>query len=394
MYLHEHHAKELLARYGVPVPPGRLASTPQEAADAFVAQGSHPAVVKAQILAGGRGKAGGIVPVQSAAQCRRAAARLLGSRLVTAQTGPDGLPVRSVLIEKSCEAVRQFYLAVLVDRAHRSIQVTASKAGGIDVEAAAKHAPDSLFSERIDSCLGLHPFEARRLAHALQVPQAALHPLTTIAAALARCFIECDCSLVEINPLALTPAGSLVALDAKIILDDNALFRHAEFAAWRDPSQEDPREALAHEHGLSYIGLRGTIGCLVNGAGLAMATMDLLKSFGGEPANFLDVGGNATAERVSAALRLIAQDPHVRVILVNIFGGIVQCHLIAQGILSAAESVRLRVPLVVRLEGTRAEEARRLLARYSLAMTPAESLADAARIAVQLAAQPSENPLR
>jgi len=394
MHLHEYQAKELLVRYAVPIRPGKVASSAEEAARLFTALGGHRAAVKAQVHAGGRGKAGGVALVATAAEAQAAARRLLGSRLVTAQTGPNGLPVHKVLVETACEAAREFYLGVTLDRAERCVTLIASKEGGVSIEEVARRSPQSLFRERIDPCLGLHPFEARRLAYELALPASAFRAMTELAAGLTRCFIELDCSLVEVNPLVLTPGNELVALDGKITLDDNGLFRHPELAAWRDPSQEDEREVAAHQYGLSYVALDGAIGCMVNGAGLAMATMDLIKLHGGEPANFLDVGGNATPETVTAAFEIIERDANIRAILVNIFGGIVQCDVIARGILAAVETVKLKVPLVVRLEGTNVEEGRRLLKNSPIKMTTAASLSEAARLAVELAGESNHNDTR
>ncbi len=361
MNLHEHQSKELFARYAVPVPDGRVATTAAEAGAAARALGGARWVMKAQVHAGGRGKAGGVVVVDSLEAARVAAGRLLGTRLVTKQTGPEGLRVSSVLVEAPTAAARELYLSLLVDRGSRRVLIMASPAGGMDIEEVAATAPERIHTVHVDPAAGLQPYQCRRLGFGLGFDAAQQKQFQQILFALYRLFLDCDASLVEINPLVVTPEGGLLALDAKINLDDNALYRHADLLALRDVSQEDPREAAAKEHDLNYITLDGTIGCMVNGAGLAMATMDLVQLHGGQPANFLDVGGGTTAARVAEAFKLILSDPKVRAVLVNIFGGIVRCDLIAEGIIAAVREVGIAVPVVVRLEGTNAPEGLRLL---------------------------------
>lgn len=379
MNLHEYQAKELFSRYGIPVPQGRVADSPQAAREAAEALGSGPWVVKAQVHAGGRGKAGGVKLVRSTGEAAQAAAGMLGTRLVTHQTGPEGLPVERVYVEKGSAIEREFYLSLTLNRERGRIAVIASAAGGMDIEQVAASTPEKILSVVVHPAAGLQPYQARQLAYGLGLSGAQIGAFANIVAALYRLYLENDASLVEVNPLILTGSGELTALDAKVNLDDNALFRHAALAALRDASQEDPMERRASEHELNYVSLDGDIACMVNGAGLAMATMDLIKLHGGNPANFLDVGGGATAERVAAAFRLILSNPRVRAVLVNIFGGIVRCDLIAAGVIDAVTQVGVQVPVVVRLEGTNAEQARQALSRSGLAITPAEDLTDAAR---------------
>jgi succinyl-CoA synthetase beta subunit len=336
-------------------------------------------VLKAQVHAGGRGKAGGVRLLDTLAAVRETAARLLGGRLVTAQTGEPGLPVEQLLIEVPTAFGRELYVGVLVDRAAERILFMASDAGGVNIEEVAASEPHRIHRVHVDPAAGLQPYQCRRIGFALGLEAAQTGALQTIMFALYRLFNESDASLVEINPLVVTAEGRLVALDAKINLDDNALFRHSELAALRDLSQEDQREAAARAHDLSYITLAGDIGCMVNGAGLAMATMDLVKLHGGEPANFLDVGGGTTAERVAEAFKLLLSDPKVRAVLVNIFGGIVRCDLIADGIIRAVREVGVKVPVVVRLEGTNAEQGLAKLAQSGLTITTASDLSEAAQ---------------
>ncbi|MEY6433901.1 ADP-forming succinate--CoA ligase subunit beta [Thioalkalicoccus limnaeus] len=379
MNLHEYQAKDLLARYGVPVPRGLTVTSADQMTGALDGLGGSRWVVKAQIQAGGRGRAGGVVLAEGREPALAAAGRLLGQRLVTRQSGPDGLPVERLLIEETCEIARELYLAVLVDRATGRVAFMASAAGGMDIEEVAASRPEAILFSQVAPAIGLLPWQGRRLGFGLGLSAAQIRALQGVMSGLYRLFTECDANLVEINPLILTPADELIALDAKVVLDDNALYRHPELAAWRDPAQEDPREAAARAHDLSYISLDGNIGCLVNGAGLAMATMDLVKLHGGAPANFLDVGGGTTAERVAEAFKLILSDAKVAGILVNIFGGIVRCDLIAEGLIQAVREVAIQVPLVVRLEGTRASEGLALLADSGLPLKTAEGLDEAAR---------------
>jgi succinyl-CoA synthetase beta subunit len=385
MNLHEHQAKALFATYGIPVPSGRVADTASAAETAARALGGGRWVVKAQVHAGGRGKGGGVVLVDSPEAVAREAARLIGSRLVTKQTGADGLPIGQVLVEQPTAIARELYLSLLVDRAVRRVLIMASPAGGMDIEEVAATAPERIFTAHVDPAAGLQPYQCRRLGFGLGLSAEQIRPFQQILFALYRLFTECDASLVEINPLVVTQAGELVALDAKINLDDNALYRHPDLLALRDVSQEDEREAKAREHDLNYITLDGNIGCMVNGAGLAMATMDLVQLHGGQPANFLDVGGGTTAARVAEAFKLILSDAKVKAVLVNIFGGIVRCDLIAEGVIAAVKEVGIRVPVVVRLEGTRAPEGLRLLDESGLALQTAADLTEAAEKVVAAA---------
>ncbi len=388
MNLHEYQAKAQLARRGVPVPPAQVAGSPEEAMAAARVLGGSAWVVKAQVHAGGRGKAGGIRRCADIAQVGAAAQALLGRRLVTHQTGAHGLPVARVLVEMATGIARELYLAALVDRAAGRVAFMASTAGGMDVETLAAASPERLLLTRVEPSMGLLPWQARRLGYGLGLERAQVDALGAIMQGLYRLLLDADASLVEINPLVVTTDGGLLVLDAKVILDDNALYRHPELAALRDPAQSDPRELAAAGHQLNYIALGGDIGCMVNGAGLAMATMDLVQVHGGAPANFLDVGGGTNAERVAEALKLILSDGRVRAVLVNIFGGIVRCDLIAEGILAAARELGLDLPLVVRLEGTRAAEGLAVLADSGLSLVTASSLAEAARLAVAAAREP------
>jgi succinyl-CoA synthetase beta subunit len=386
MNLHEHQSKALFARYGIPIPDGRVAASADEAAAAARALGGERWVVKAQVHAGGRGKAGGVVLVDRADAVAGEAARLLGARLVTKQTGPEGLPVGAVLVEAPTAVGRELYLSLLVDRGARRVVIMASQAGGMDIEEVAATMPERLLTARVDPAAGLQPYQCRRLGFGLGLGAAQLAQFQQLLYALHRLFVESDATLVEVNPLVVTADGHLLALDAKINLDDNALYRHPELLALRDASQEDAREAAAREHDLNYITLDGTIGCMVNGAGLAMATMDLVQLHGGQPANFLDVGGGTTAARVAEAFKLILSDPKVRAVLVNIFGGIVRCDLIAEGVIAAAREIGVKVPVVVRLEGTNAAAGLRLLEASGVALQTAADLTEAAEKVVAAAA--------
>ena len=387
MNIHEYQAKVLLRVWGVPVPEGRLATSPGQAGDAFDTLQRARAVVKAQIHSGGRGKAGGVIVAASRDEAEAAARRLLGTRLTTKQTGTRGLPVNKVLVEESLDVEKEFYLSVSLDRERGSLLALASARGGMDIEELGGTEPEAIVREYGDPAAGLAPFHARKLAAGLDVAPDVAKRLSAIVTTLGTAFVREDCSLIELNPLVQCAGGALVAADVKMSFDDNALGRHPGTADLRDTSQEDAREVEAERHDLSYVGLEGTIGCMVNGAGLAMATMDLIRLHGAEPANFLDVGGAATAEKVSAAFRLICGDERVRAILVNIFGGIVRCDLIAEGILEAAKEVRPGVGLVVRLEGTKADEGRRALSESDLAIVPAHSLEETAIKAAELAKQ-------
>ncbi|BCO33077.1 succinate--CoA ligase [ADP-forming] subunit beta [Thiohalobacter sp. COW1] len=387
MNLHEYQAKQLFAEYGIPVPPGLIVRSADEAAQAADKLGGSRWVVKAQVHAGGRGKAGGIHIVDSPAAVGEAADSLLGSRLVTHQTGPGGLPIETLLVEQPSAVARELYVGALVDRAAERLVVMASASGGMDIEQVAATDPAAILTEHADPAAGLQPYQCRKLAFALGLEGKQIGAFTRILLGLARLFQDRDLSLVEINPLIVTEAGELVALDAKINVDDNALYRQTALGEMYDPSQEDEKERRAREHDLNYITLDGNIACMVNGAGLAMATMDLIKLHGGEPANFLDVGGGATAERVAEAFKLILSDPKVEAILVNIFGGIVRCDLIAEGIIQAVREVHVQLPVVVRLEGTNVERGLELLAESGFNITTAEHLTDAADKVVAAAAR-------
>ena len=385
MNLHEYQSKQIFAQYGIPVPTGRVASSPDEAVAAARELGGSFWVVKAQVHAGGRGKAGGVKLAKHLDEVRSAAAAMLGKRLVTPQTGAEGLPVNKVYVEIASAISQELYLSLVLNRETGLVTFIASAAGGMDIEEVAAKSPERIISVGVHPATGLQGYQCRRLAFGLGLSGAQVEEFTRIVQPLYRLYVERDASLVEINPLIITKEGRLVALDAKINVDANALFRQREIAAMRDASQEDPMEREASQHDLNYVSLDGDIACMVNGAGLAMATMDLIKLHGGAPANFLDVGGGATAERVSVAFKLILSNPKVRAILVNIFGGIVRCDLIADGIVSAVKQVGVKIPVIVRLEGTNAELARKTLAASGLAITPASDLTDAARKVVKLA---------
>jgi len=385
MNLHEYQSKQLFAKYGIPVPLGQVASTPDEAVAAAETLGGTLWVVKAQVHAGGRGKAGGVKVAKDAAAVRAATESMLGTTLVTHQTGPEGLPVHQVYVEQGSKIVREIYLSLVLNREAGRIAFVASSAGGMDIEEVAEHTPEKLIHVNIHPTAGLQDYQCRQLAFALDLTGAQIGQFGKIAHALYALYLEQDAALVEINPLIVTGDGGLMALDAKIGIEDNALFRHKDLAAMRDASQEDAMERKAAEHELNYVSLDGNIACMVNGAGLAMATMDLIQLHGGSPANFLDVGGGATKERVSAAFKLILSNPRVTAILINIFGGIVRCDMIAEGIIAAVKEVGVDLPVIVRLEGTNAPLARELLANSGLAITAASDLTDAATKAVTLA---------
>ena len=385
MDVHEYQAKELLGTFGVPVPKGAVAFSPDQAVYAATELGGWNWAVKAQIHAGARGKAGGIKLCKTYHEVREAAQNLLGKRLVTIQTGPEGKPVQRVYIEVAEPFDRELYLGYVLDRKTERIRVIVSQRGGMEIKEIAKKEPEMILQVIVEPAVGLQAFQARELAFGLGLSGTQIGEFTALASALYRLYLEKDLSLVEVNPLIVTRAGALVALDAKINVDANAIFRHPELAALRDASQEDPMERRASEHDLNYVSLDGDIACMVNGAGLAMATMDLIKLHGGQPANFLDVGGGATSERVTAAFELILSNSRVRAVLVNIFGGIVRCDIIADGVIKAVKKVGVKVPVVVRLEGTNAETARAMLAKSGLTITPAEDLTDAARKVVALA---------
>ena len=385
MNLHEYQSKQLFARQGIAIPDGTAVSSASEARSAARLMVMDRWVIKAQVHAGGRGKAGGVVLASSLDEVEREAERLLGNVLVTRQTGEHGLPINSLLIEEPTDIARELYLSALVDRAECRILFMASSAGGMNIEEVAAETPEQIHTIHIDPVVGLQGYQCRKLAFALELEGTQISEFQKLMFGLYRLFIECDASLIEVNPLVVTQQGSLIALDAKINLDDNALYRHPDLLAMRDISQEDEREAKAKEHDLNYVTLDGNIGCMVNGAGLAMATMDLVQLKGGSPANFLDVGGGATAERVAEAFKLILSDDKVRAVLVNIFGGIVRCDLIADGIIQAVKEVGVKVPVVVRLEGTNAEQGLSKLANSGLAITPAADFSEAAEKVVAAA---------
>ena len=378
MNIHEHQAKALLAGFGVPVPRGEAAFTVDEAVTAAEALGGPVWVVKAQIHAGGRGKAGGVKVVFSLDDVRQTADTILGKTLVTHQTGPQGREVKRLYIEEGCDIGDELYLSLLVDRGSSRVTIIASSEGGMDIEEVAASQPEKILSVDIDPATGLQPHHCRRLANVMGISGATAKQLPKFLAGLVDAFTTLDASLMEINPLVVTGSGDLLALDAKMSFDDNALYRHADVMELRDLAEEDPAEVRASEFDLNYIKLDGNIGCMVNGAGLAMATMDIIQLRGGTPANFLDVGGNATTERVTEAFKIILSDASVKGILVNIFGGIMRCDIIAEGVVTAARTLGLDKPLVVRLEGTNVEEGKRIMAESGLAIIPADNLADAA----------------
>ncbi|MCP5327699.1 MAG: ADP-forming succinate--CoA ligase subunit beta [Steroidobacteraceae bacterium] len=385
MNLHEYQSKEVFSSYGIPVPVGRVATSPEEAVAAAKAIGGSVWVVKAQVHAGGRGKAGGVKVVKNLDGVAQAAAGMLGQRLVTKQTGTEGLPIDKVYVETGSQIEREIYLSMTLNRDKGRIAMIGSAAGGMDIEEVAAHSPEKIARVDIHPAAGLQPYQCRELAFALGFKGAQIAQFQSIAMALYRLYIEKDAALVEVNPLIVTQDGALLALDAKINIDPNAVFRQKAVAAMRDTSQEDPMELKASEHDLNYVSLDGDIACMVNGAGLAMATMDLIKLHGGSPANFLDVGGGATAARVTAAFNLILSNRNVRAILVNIFGGIVRCDLIAEGVITAVKNVGVKLPVVVRLQGTNAEQARKMLASSGLAVVAASDLTDAAKKVVAAA---------
>ena len=385
MNLHEYQAKEIFSAYGIPVPTGRVAATPAEAVAAAQELGGAIWVVKAQVHAGGRGKAGGVKLARDVNAVRDAAKAMLGTRLATKQTGPEGLPVDRVYVETGSAIEREIYLSLTLNREKGRIAVVGSAAGGMDIEEVAAHSPEKITTVNIHPAAGLQPYQCRRLAFALGFKGEQIAQFQKILMALYQLYLEKDASLVEVNPLIVTKAGDLVALDAKINIDANATNRQKAISAMRDTAQEDPMELQASEHDLNYVSLDGDIACMVNGAGLAMATMDLIKLHGGSPANFLDVGGGATAERVTVAFKLILSNPKVQAILVNIFGGIVRCDLIAEGVITAVKNVGVKVPVVVRLEGTNAEKAREMLVSSGLKVIAAKDLTDAAQKVVAAA---------
>ena len=382
MNFHDYQAKELFASYGIPVPAGTIARTPDEAVIVAQDMGGDMWVVKAQVHAGGRGKAGGVKLVRTLGEVRAEAERMLSMSITTYQTGGLALPVDSVLIAEATDIKSELYLSALIDRVNRCVTFMGSAAGGVDIEQVAATEPEKIVTVSVDNTAGFQAYQARQMGFGMGLSALQVRQLTQIMSGLYRLFVEKDLSLLEVNPLIIDNDDNLVALDAKINMDDNALFRHPDLAAMRDEAQEDPTEAAASRHDLNYITLDGNIACMVNGVGLAMATMDVVKLNGGDPANFLDVGGGTNAERVKEAFKIILSGEHVEAILVNIFGGIVRCDLIAQGVIAAVEEVGVSVPVIVRLEGTNVEEGRQLLADSGLAIIPASDLNDAAQKAV------------
>ena len=381
MKIHEYQAKGILAEFSIPVPQGGLAKTASEASGIAAGLGGK-VVIKAQVHAGGRGKGGGIKTASSPEEAERLAGQIIGMQLVTPQTPPQGVNVRSVLVEEAVQYGRELYLGIIVDAAAGGPVMMVSAAGGMDIEEVAAKTPEKIFKAHIDPLIGLQPFQGRKLAYGTGLPQAQVRPAADLMANLYQAFQAKDCSLAEINPLVITADGKLVALDAKLNFDDNALYRHPDIREMRDPSEEDPLEVEASKYDVSYIKLSGSIGCLVNGAGLAMATMDIIKLMGSEPANFLDVGGGASTEKVANAFKILVSDPSVKTVLVNVFGGILRCDIVATGIVEAAKELDIRVPIVVAMRGTNVEQGKQILADSGLSVILASDLNDAAQKAV------------
>jgi succinyl-CoA synthetase beta subunit len=384
MNIHEYQGKEVLRQYGVSVPRGKVAFSVDEAVAAAQELGTSVVVVKAQIHAGGRGKAGGVKVAKSLDEVRTYASEILGKVLVTHQTGPEGKEVKRLLIEEGCNIKKEYYVGVVVDRATGRVVMMASEEGGTEIEEVAAHSPEKIFKEVVDPAVGLQPFQARKLAYAINIPSELVNKAVKFMTALYTAFVEKDCSIAEINPLVVTGDGDVMALDAKLNFDSNALFRHKDILELRDLDEEDEKEIEASKFDLSYIALDGNIGCMVNGAGLAMSTMDIIKYYGGDPANFLDVGGGATTEKVTAAFKIILSDANVKGIFVNIFGGIMKCDVIANGVVAAAKEVGLDRPLVVRLEGTNVDLGKKILNESGLNIVAADSMADGAQKIVSL----------
>ncbi|AND39376.1 MULTISPECIES: ADP-forming succinate--CoA ligase subunit beta [Cytobacillus] len=384
MNIHEYQGKEVLRQYGVAVPNGKVAFTVEEAVEAAKELGTEVCVVKAQIHAGGRGKAGGVKVAKNLDEVRTYASEILGKTLVTHQTGPEGKEVKRLLIEEGCDIKKEYYVGLVLDRATSRVVLMASEEGGTEIEEVAEQTPEKIFKEEIDPVLGLTAFQARRIAFNINIPSKLVGQAVKFMMGLYRAYIEKDCSIAEINPLVVTGDGKVMALDAKLNFDGNALYRQKDIMALRDLEEEDAKEIEASKYDLSYISLDGNIGCMVNGAGLAMATMDIVKHYGGDPANFLDVGGGATAEKVTEAFKIILSDKNVKGIFVNIFGGIMKCDVIATGVVEAAKQVGLTVPLVVRLEGTNVELGKKILAESDIDIIAAESMADGAQKIVSL----------
>ena len=386
MKIHEYQAKELFRKYAVPVPEGRVAFDSEEAVAAAEALGKYPVVVKAQIHAGGRGKGGGVKLAGSAEEVRSVAGDIIGMNLVTHQTGPRGREVKKVLVEQGLNIAKELYLSIIPDRATAMMVIMASEAGGMDIETVAEETPEKIIKVYVDPLAGINPYHCREAAFGLNLPAAVIKPFNQMLMKLYRMAVDTDCSLVEINPLVITAEETMVALDAKVNIDDNALFRHKDVLEYRDLNEEDPLEIEASKFNLNYINLDGNVGNMVNGAGLAMATMDIIKLAGAEPANFLDVGGGASAEMVENGFRIILSDENVKGILINIFGGILRCDVLAEGVVQAARKTGITVPVVVRMEGTNVEEGRRILAESGLNLTTAVDLKDAAQKVAELVA--------
>ena len=385
MKIHEYQAKSVLARYGVPVPRGEVAFTPGEAGDIARRLGGDVSVVKAQIHAGGRGKGGGVKLARSIAEAEQLAKDMLGMTLVTHQTGPEGRKVGRVLVEEGLQIERELYLSIVIDRASASPVIIASAAGGMDIEEVAASHPEQILREPIDPGVGVVAFQARKLAFGIGLDGSAVNKFAKVLSAIYTAFIETDASMMEINPLILTKGGDLLALDAKVTFDDNALYRHPDLKEFRDITEEDPLEVEASKFSLNYIRLDGTIGCMVNGAGLAMATMDIIKLAGGEPANFLDVGGGANADQIRSAFKILMTDANVKAVLINIFGGILRCDVLAAGVIAAVTELGVPVPIVIRMEGTNVEEGKRMLRESGLNFATADSMGEAADTVVRLA---------
>jgi succinyl-CoA synthetase beta subunit len=385
MKVHEHQAKEIFAKYGLPVPKGYPAFTVEEAVEAAQQLGTFPVVVKAQIHAGGRGKAGGVKLAHSLDEVQKYAAELLGKTLVTFQTGPEGLPVSRIYIEEGTNIDKEYYVAITLDRSKSKLIIMASAEGGMEIEEVAATNPEAIITEEIDPFIGLRPFQARNIALKLGFPKSLINKVAGVFLKLYDVYMKEDASMVEINPLVLTKEGNIVVLDAKVDFDDNALFRHPDIMEMEDPTQESELEVKAKQYNLNYIKLDGNIACMVNGAGLAMATMDTIKLAGGEPANFLDVGGSANAEQIANAFKIILSDPNVKAIFINIFGGILRCDRLAEGIIQASREVKPHVPIVVRMEGTNVELGKKMLAESGLDLIPADTMWEGAQKAVELA---------
>ncbi len=384
MNIHEYQGKEILRKYGVAVPNGKVAFTVEEAVEAAKELGTQVCVVKAQIHAGGRGKAGGVKVAKNLDEVRTYASEILGKTLVTHQTGPEGKEVKRLLIEEGCDIKKEYYVGLVLDRSTSRVVLMASEEGGTEIEEVAANTPEKIFKEEIDPVLGLMPYQARRIAFKINIPKESINQAVSFMMGLYNAYIEKDCSIAEINPLVVTGDGKVMALDAKLNFDSSALYRQKDIVAYRDLEEEDPKEIEASKYDLSYVALDGNIGCMVNGAGLAMSTMDIIKHYSGDPANFLDVGGGATAEKVTEAFKIILSDPNVKGIFVNIFGGIMKCDVIAEGVVEAAKQVGLNLPLVVRLEGTNVDLGKKILNESGLNIIAAGSMADGAQKIVSL----------